>query len=166
MTCILFHLLAAIAVTCASNETLAASAAEKTPKDIVDTAVAADQFKTLVKAVKTAELAEVLKGKGPFTVFAPTDKAFANVPKEQLEALLNDKKKLQSVLTYHVVPGRVMAADVVKLQTAKTVQGKPVKIVVKEGKVQINNANVVKTDIECSNGIIHVIDAVLMPPAE
>jgi uncharacterized surface protein with fasciclin (FAS1) repeats len=159
--------LAAVTTVCfifGSQRTSAAETGGK--KDIVDTAVAAEQFKTLVTAVKAAELVDVLKGKGPFTVFAPTDKAFEKVPKEQLEALLKDKKQLQAVLTYHVVPGKVMAADVVKLNSAKTVQGKPVKIAVKEGKVKVNAANVVKTDIECSNGVIHVIDAVLLPPAE
>jgi transforming growth factor-beta-induced protein len=133
-------------------------------KDVVDTAVGAKDFKTLVTAVKAADLVDVLKGKGPFTVFAPNDKAFKKVPPEQLEALLKDKKMLNAVLTYHVVPGKVMAADVVKLKTAKTVQGKPVTIAVKEGKVRINNATVVKADIECANGVIHVIDSVLMPP--
>jgi uncharacterized surface protein with fasciclin (FAS1) repeats len=135
-------------------------------KDIVDTAVSAEQFKTLVAAVKAADLVEVLRGEGPFTVFAPTDKAFAKIPKEQLDALLKDQKKLQQVLTYHVVPGKVMAADVVKLKSAKTVQKQPVKIGVNEGKVKINKANVVKTDIECANGVIHVIDAVLLPPTD
>jgi uncharacterized surface protein with fasciclin (FAS1) repeats len=139
---------------------------DDTKKDIVDTVVAADQFKTLVTAVKAAELVDTLKGDGPFTVFAPTDDAFANVPKEKLEALLKDKKALTAVLTYHVVPGKVMAADVVKLDTAKTVQGKPIAIVTKDGKVTINGVNVVKTDIVCSNGVIHVIDAVLMPPED
>jgi uncharacterized surface protein with fasciclin (FAS1) repeats len=143
------------------------SAAETAAKkDIVDTAVAAEQFKTLVTAIKAGELVDVLKGKGPFTVFAPTDKAFAKVPKEQLEALLKNKKQLEAVLTYHVVPGKVMAADVVKLKSAKTVQGKPVNITVAEGKVKVNGANALKTDIDCSNGVIHVIDSVLMPPAE
>lgn len=135
-------------------------------KDIVDAAVAADNFKTLVTAVTAADLVEVLRGDGPFTVFAPTDEAFAKVPMHQLEALLKDKKKLQGVLTYHVVAGKVLAADVVKLKSAETVQGSPVHIVVENGKVRIDGANVVKTDIECSNGVIHVIDAVLMPPAE
>jgi uncharacterized surface protein with fasciclin (FAS1) repeats len=143
---------------------LAADTAGK--QDIVSTAVAADQFKTLVTAVKAAELVEVLKGEGPFTVFAPTDEAFAKVPKAQLEALLKDKKKLQGVLTYHVVPGKVMAADVVKLTSAKTVQGDQIAIQVSDGKVKLNNANVVKTDVECANGVIHVIDAVLLPPAK
>ena len=141
-----------------------ARAEDKPAKDIVDTAVAAGQFDTLVTAVKAADLVETLKGKGPFTVFAPTDEAFAKVPKEKLEALLKDKKALTAVLTYHVVPGKVMAADVVKLDTAKTVQGKSVNIVTKDGKVTINGANVIKTDIVCSNGVIHVIDAVILPP--
>jgi uncharacterized surface protein with fasciclin (FAS1) repeats len=139
------------------------SAADAPQKDIVETAVAAE-FKTLVTAVTAAGLVDTLKGKGPFTVFAPTDKAFAAIPKEKLEALLKDKKALTAVLTYHVVPGKVMAADVAKLHTAKTVQGQPVKIEVKDGKVKINNAHVVQADIVTSNGVIHVIDAVLLPP--
>lgn len=133
-------------------------------KDLVETAVEAGQFKTLVTAVKAAELVETLKGKGPFTVFAPTDEAFAKVPKDKLEALLKDKKALTAVLTYHVVPGKVMAADVVKLDSAKTAQGRSITIVTKDGKVTINGANVLKTDIVCSNGVIHVIDAVILPP--
>jgi len=133
-------------------------------KDIVDTAVGAGQFKTLVTAVKAAGLVETLKGKGPFTVFAPTDEAFAKIPKEKLEALLKDKDALSAVLTYHVVPGKVMAADVVKLDTAKTVQGKSITITNKDGKVMINDATVVKTDIVCENGVIHIIDAVILPP--
>src|SRR4051794_31881398 len=138
--------------------------ADQPEKDIVDTAVGADQFKTLVKAIKAAELVDTLKGQGPFTVFAPTDEAFAKVPKDKLDALLKDKKALTSVLTYHVVPGKVMAADVIKLATAKTAQGKSLNIVTKEGKVTINGVNVTKTDIVCKNGVIHVIDAVLLPP--
>lgn len=137
---------------------------EEPNKDIVDTAVGADGFKTLVAAVKAAELVETLKGEGPFTVFAPTDEAFAKIPKEKLEAILTDKKLLTSILTYHVVPGKVMAADVVKLDSAKTVQGKSVTIVTKDGKVTVNGANVIKTDIACKNGVIHVIDAVILPP--
>jgi uncharacterized surface protein with fasciclin (FAS1) repeats len=133
-------------------------------KDIVDTAVGAENFKTLVTAVKAAGLVETLKGEGPFTVFAPTDEAFAKVPKETLEGLLKDKDALTAVLTYHVVPGKVMASDVVKLTTAKTVQGKPLQIVAKDGKVTINGVNVIKTDIVCKNGVIHVIDGVLLPP--
>jgi uncharacterized surface protein with fasciclin (FAS1) repeats len=140
------------------------SADDCSKKDIVDTAVGAGQFKTLVTAVKAADLVETLKGKGPFTVFAPTDEAFAKIPQEKLEALLKDKKALTAVLTYHVVPGKVMAANVVKLDSAKTVQGQSVKIAVNDGKVTINGANVVKTDIVCGNGVIHVIDAVILPP--
>jgi uncharacterized surface protein with fasciclin (FAS1) repeats len=114
--------------------------------------------------VKAADLVDTLKGEGPFTVFAPTDEAFAKLPHGALDELLKDKKALAAVLTYHVVPGNVMAADVVKLHSAKTAQGKSIEIVVKNGKVMINGVNVVKTDIACSNGVIHVIDAVLMPP--
>lgn len=142
------------------------AAEDKPASDIVDTAVAAGKFKTLVTAVKAAELVETLKGKGPFTVFAPTDEAFAKVPKETLEALLKDKKALAGVLTYHVVSGKVLAADVVKLESAKTVQGQEVKIVTKDGKVTINGANVIKTDIICENGVIHIIDAVILPPSK
>ncbi len=137
--------------------------AEEAAKDIVDTAVAAGDFGTLVTAVKAAGLVETLKGEGPFTVFAPTDKAFAAVPKEKLEALLADKAALTSVLTYHVVPGKVLAADVVKLKSAKTVQGQSVKIKVEGSTVMVDNAKVVKTDIVCKNGVIHVIDAVILP---
>lgn len=135
-------------------------------KDIVDTAASADIFKTLVAAVKAAGLVETLKGEGPFTVFAPTDEAFANLPEGTVESLLKaeNKDKLISILTYHVVPGKVMAADVVKLNKAKTAQGDYVKIKTKSGKVMVGNANVIKTDIGTSNGVIHVIDAVLMPP--
>ena len=141
---------------------LSARAAEK---DIVDTAVAADDFNTLVAAVKAADLVETLKGDGPFTVFAPTDAAFEALPKGTLESLLKpeNKKKLAAILTYHVVAGKVTAADVVKLKEAATVQGSKVKIKVKGGKVKVENANVVKTDILCKNGVIHVIDAVILP---
>ncbi len=135
-------------------------------KDIVDTAVAAEKFKTLVAAIKAAELVDTLKGKGPFTVFAPTDEAFAKIPKEKLDALLKDKKALTAVLTYHVVPGKVLATDVVKLDSAKTAQGMSLKIVAKDDKVTINGVKVIKTDIVCKNGVIHVIDAVLMPPED
>ena len=131
-------------------------------KDIVDTAVSAGSFNTLVTAIKAAGLVETLKGKGPFTVFAPTDEAFAKIPENDLNALLKDKKALTQVLTYHVVPGKVMAADVVKLDSAKTIEGQPVSIDTRSG-VKVNNANVVKTDILTSNGVIHVIDTVLMP---
>jgi uncharacterized surface protein with fasciclin (FAS1) repeats len=133
--------------------------------DIVDTAVEAGSFKTLAAALTAADLVETLKGKGPFTVFAPTDEAFAKLPDGTLEGLLKpeNKEKLVSILTYHVVAGKVMAADVVKLEKAKTVQGSEVGIEVKDGKVKVDDANVVKTDIECTNGVIHVIDAVILP---
>ena len=137
-------------------------ASEPQAKDIVDTAVAAGSFTTLAKALQAAGLIETLKSKGPFTVFAPTDEAFAKLPAGTLEALLKDKAKLTAILTYHVVPGKVMAADVVKLKEAKTVQGQMVTIDTSMG-VKVNNANVVKTDIVCSNGVIHVIDSVLLP---
>ena len=132
-------------------------------KDIVDTAVAAGDFNTLVTAVKAAGLVETLKGEGPFTVFAPTDAAFAKVPTDTLNALLADSAALANVLTYHVVAGNVMAADVVKLTSAVTVQGQAVSIEVKDGKVYVDGAQVVATDIKASNGVIHVIDAVILP---
>lgn len=132
-------------------------------KDIVDTAVEAGSFKTLAAALQAADLVSTLKSEGPFTVFAPTDAAFAKIPKADLDALLSDKRALTEVLTYHVVSGKVMAADVVKLTQAKTVEGSPVKIKVVDGKVMINNANVSATDIAASNGVIHVIDTVIMP---
>lgn len=139
-----------------------ASAAEK---DIVDTAVGAGNFKTLAAALKAADLVDTLKGKGPYTVFAPTDEAFAKLPAGTVESLLKpeNKKKLVGILTYHVVSGKVMAKDVVKLTEAKTVQGSPVKILAEDGKVMVDGAKVIKTDIESSNGVIHVIDTVLMP---
>ncbi|MFN0108237.1 MAG: fasciclin domain-containing protein [Blastocatellia bacterium] len=132
-------------------------------KDIVDTAVAAGSFKTLAAALQAAGLIETLKGKGPFTVFAPTDEAFAKLPAGTVEALLKDKQKLTKILLYHVVSGSVMAKDVVKLKSAKTVQGSSVKITVKDGNVMVDNANVVKTDIAATNGVIHVIDSVILP---
>ncbi len=140
---------------------LAATAFAVQAKDIVDTAVAAGDFKTLVAAVKAAGLVDTLKGKGPFTVFAPTDAAFAKIPKADLDALLKDKAKLTAVLTYHVVAGKVMAADV-KAGPVKTVQGSPLTISTSGG-VMVDNAKVVKTDIVADNGVIHVIDTVLMP---
>ena len=133
-----------------------------THKDIVDTAVAAGQFNTLAKALTEAGLVETLKGQGPFTVFAPTDEAFAKLPAGTLEALLKDKAKLTAVLTYHVVAGKVTAADVAKLTEAKTVQGQSVRIDTMGG-VMVNDAHVVKTDIMASNGVIHVIDKVILP---
>ena len=139
-------------------------AANKTP-DIVETAASVDDFSTLVAAVKAAGLVETLQGDGPFTVFAPTNEAFAKLPEGTVESLLKpeNKSKLIAILTYHVVPGKVMAADVVKLDSAKTVQGSKVKIAVKDGTVMVDNAKVVKTDIETSNGVIHVIDSVILP---
>ena len=130
--------------------------------DIVDTAVGAGQFTTLAKALTAAGLVDTLKGPGPFTVFAPTDAAFAKIPPAQLEALLADKAKLVKVLTYHVVPGKVVAADV-KTGQVKTVEGDYLNVSATSGGVKVNNANVVKTDIVASNGVIHVIDAVVMP---
>lgn len=134
-------------------------------KDIVDTAVAAGSFKTLAAALKAGDLIDTLKGKGPFTVFAPTDAAFAKLPKGAVEDLLKpeNKKKLVKVLTYHVVPGKVEAKDVVKLQKAKSVEGSEIAISIKGKQVKVDNANVVKTDIACQNGVIHVIDAVILP---
>jgi uncharacterized surface protein with fasciclin (FAS1) repeats len=136
---------------------------EPAKKDIVDTAVAAGSFKTLATALSAADLVDTLKGDGPFTVFAPTDEAFAKLPKGTLEALLKDKAKLKAVLTYHVVAGKVPAADVVKLADATTVQGGKVRIKTADGGVSINDAKVVKADVAASNGIIHVIDTVLLP---
>lgn len=133
------------------------------PKDIVATAVEAGSFKTLAKALTAAGLVETLQGKGPFTVFAPTDDAFAKLPEGTLDGLLKDKEKLKAVLTYHVVAGKVLSGDVVKLAEAKTVQGQAVKITVADGKVKVDQANVTKVDIACSNGVIHVIDAVILP---
>lgn len=132
-------------------------------KDIVDTAVAAGQFTTLAAALQAAGLVETLKGKGPFTVFAPTDAAFAKLPAGTVEALLKDKAKLTKILTYHVVAGKVMAADVVKLTSAKTVEGSTVSIDATSG-VKVNGATVVKADVAASNGVIHVIDTVILPP--
>jgi len=129
--------------------------------DIVDTAVSAGSFKTLVTAVQAAGLVDTLKGTGPFTVFAPTDEAFAKIPKDKLDALLKDKTALTKVLTYHVVPGKVMAADV-KAGKVKTVQGSELTVSTMGG-VKVDAANVVKTDVVASNGVIHVIDTVVMP---
>ena len=137
--------------------------------DIVDTAVAAGSFKTLVAAVKAAGLVDTLKGAGPFTVFAPTDEAFAKLPAGTLDMLLKpeNKAKLARILTYHVVAGKVMAADVVKIKSAKSVQGGAIKVAVKGGTVMLNGTSkVVKTDIGTDNGVIHVIDTVIMPPAK
>ncbi len=141
------------------------ASSHKSHADIVDTAVSAGSFETLVAAVKAADLVDTLKGEGPFTVFAPTDDAFAKLPAGTLEDLLKpeNKAKLQGILTYHVVPGKVVAKDVGGLSMAKTVNGQSFKISMKEGSVYVDDAKVVKTDIMCSNGVIHVIDAVILP---
>jgi uncharacterized surface protein with fasciclin (FAS1) repeats len=134
-------------------------------RDIVDTAVAAGSFKTLAAALQAADLVDTLKGKGPFTVFAPTDEAFAKLPAGTVENLLKpeNKDKLVAILTYHVVPGRVLAAQVIKMTSAKTVNGQSLAIHVDGGTVMVDNAKVIKTDILCSNGVIHVIDSVILP---
>lgn len=134
-------------------------------KDIVDTAVSAGSFNTLVAAVKAADLVDTLKGEGPFTVFAPTDEAFAKLPAGTVEDLLKpeNKEKLQAILLYHVVPGKVMAADVVNVTSAKTANDMDLKVMVDGNVVKINEAQVVQTDIMTSNGVIHVIDTVLIP---
>jgi uncharacterized surface protein with fasciclin (FAS1) repeats len=152
------QLLIAAAVTM----TVAATAAPAA--DIVDTAVAA-KFNTLVAAVKAAGLVDTLKGPGPFTVFAPTDEAFAKLPAGTVESLLKpeNKEKLQQVLKYHVVAGKVMAKDVVKLTSAQTVEGSPIAVNATGGKVMLNDAHVTKADVAASNGVIHVIDTVLLP---
>jgi uncharacterized surface protein with fasciclin (FAS1) repeats len=140
--------------------------ARATNQDIVDTAVGAGQFKTLAAALQAAGLVDTLKGSGPFTVFAPTDAAFAKLPAGTVESLLKpeNKAKLTAILTYHVVPGAVKAEQVTKLDEAKTVNGAMVKVSTAHGKVMINDANVVKADIPASNGVIHVIDTVILPP--
>jgi uncharacterized surface protein with fasciclin (FAS1) repeats len=131
--------------------------------DIVDTAIAAGSFETLVTAVQAADLVDTLKGDGPFTVFAPTDEAFAALPEGTLESLLEDIPTLTDILLYHVVPGEVLAADVVELSTATTAQGSDVSITVDGDTVQVDGANIVTTDIIATNGVIHVIDAVILP---
>jgi uncharacterized surface protein with fasciclin (FAS1) repeats len=166
--CVLGLILLLPASTALAGDTCPVAAAAKTAakaNDIVDTAVSAGSFKTLAAALQAAGLVDTLKGKGPFTVFAPTDEAFAKLPAGTVEGLLKpeNKAKLTAVLTYHVVPGKVLAADVVKLTEAKTVQGSSAKISVKGGKVKVDAANVVQTDIVCANGVIHVIDAVILP---
>jgi uncharacterized surface protein with fasciclin (FAS1) repeats len=140
-------------------------AAKTAPADIVDTAVSAGSFKTLVAAVKAGGLVETLKSPGPFTVFAPTDAAFEKLPEGTVESLLKPENlaKLQAILKYHVVAGKVMAADVVKVDSAKTVEGNSVTVKVTDGGVMIDGAKVAKADIACSNGVIHVIDSVIMP---
>lgn len=130
--------------------------------NIVETAISAGSFKTLVEAVKAANLVDTLSGPGPLTVFAPTDEAFAKLPSGTVENLLRDIPKLKNILTYHVVPGKVMSSDIVKMQSAKTVQGQTISIDTSDG-VKVNNAKVVQADIETDNGVIHVIDKVILP---
>jgi uncharacterized surface protein with fasciclin (FAS1) repeats len=144
------------------------SAQDKQPMNIVETALAAGNFKTLATALTEADLVETLKGDGPFTVFAPTDAAFAKIPANKLQALLKDKEALKKVLLYHVVSGKVMAKDVLTMngKKAKTVEGSEAAIKVKGKSVMVDAAKVEKTDIECSNGVIHVIDSVIMPAAK
>lgn len=158
---LVFGTVAALGITLAST----APAVNVAQKDIVDTAVAAGSFKTLAKALAAADLVNTLKGSGPFTVFAPTDEAFAKLPAGTLEMLLKpeNKAKLQRILTYHVVAGKVMASEVVKMHSATAVSGDTMTIAAHEGGVSIDGAKVVKTDIPASNGVIHVIDAVLLP---
>jgi transforming growth factor-beta-induced protein len=148
---------------------LAAPALAGEKKDIVDTAVGTESFKTLVAAVKAAGLVDTLKGDGPFTVMAPTDEAFAKLPAGTLESLLRpeNKDKLVAILKYHVIPQKAMAADVVGLdgKDVKTAEGSSARIAVKDGTVTIDGAKVIKTDIECTNGVIHVIDSVILPPS-
>jgi uncharacterized surface protein with fasciclin (FAS1) repeats len=157
--------IAALAAVAALVSVTARPSAEAQSKDIVDTAVAAGSFETLAAALKAAGLVDTLKGAGPFTVFAPTDEAFAKLPAGTVEDLLKpeNKQKLTAILTYHVVPAKVMAADVVKLTTAKTVNGKSIAIAASGGAVTVDGARVVKTDVAASNGVIHVIDSVILP---
>lgn len=158
--------LAAVLVTgLVALAVMGAASPQKAEKDIVDTAVAAGSFKTLATALQAAGLVDTLKGKGPFTVFAPTDEAFAKLPAGTVEELLKpeNKAKLTAILTYHVVPGKVMASDVIKVKSAATVNGQSLTVATRGNAVMVDNARVVKTDIVCSNGVIHVIDTVVLP---
>ena len=173
MTKVIFVSLAAAALSLMSLPALAQTEGPATrqpvmqvaqmEKDIVVTATQAGKFKTLVTALKAAGLVATLKGPGPFTVFAPTDAAFAKVPPAALKALLKDKKKLTAVLTFHVVPGKLMAKEVLAGAPLKTVEGQTLKAMSMGGTAMVNNAKIITTDIKCSNGVIHVIDTVLMP---
>ncbi|OAB56475.1 hypothetical protein AY599_22195 [Leptolyngbya valderiana BDU 20041] len=154
---------AAASLLALSSAALADGHGHSEPKNIVETAVEAGNFTTLATALTEAGLIETLSGEGPFTVFAPTDEAFAKIPAADLEAILADKELLTSILTYHVVAGKVMSSDVVNLSSATTVQGSDIDITVTEGGVQVDDANVVAVDIEASNGVIHVIDTVITP---
>ena len=157
-----FATVAAVVLTVAASGTTALRA---DTRDVVDTAVAAGSFKTLAKALDAAGLVNTLKGAGPFTVFAPTDEAFAKLPDGTLDTLLKpeNKEKLRRILTYHVVPGKVMAADVVKLHSAKAVSGDTITVKVQEGVVHVDNATVTSADVLASNGVIHVINSVILP---
>ena len=157
-----FATIAAVVLTVATSGTTAVRAETR---DVVDTAIAAGSFKTLAKALDAAGLVNTLKGAGPFTVFAPTDEAFAKLPDGTLETLLKpeNKEKLRRILTYHVVPGTVMAADVVKLHSAKAVSGDTITVKVQDGVVHVDNATVTSADVLASNGVIHVINSVILP---
>jgi uncharacterized surface protein with fasciclin (FAS1) repeats len=157
-----FATVAAVVLTVAASGTTAVRAETR---DVVDTVIAAGSFKTLAKALDAAGLVTTLKGVGPFTVFAPTDEAFAKLPDGTLETLLKpeNKEKLRRILTYHVVAGTVMASDVVKLQSAKAVSGDTITVKVKDGVVHVDNAAVTSADVLASNGVIHVIDSVILP---
>jgi transforming growth factor-beta-induced protein len=157
--------LASIAAVLVAGWGTAAATEEAARKNIVDTAASAGSFQTLAKALAAAGLVDTLKGPGPFTVFAPTDEAFAKLPKGTIESLLKpeNKTKLTAILTYHVVPGRVLAAQVTTMSSAPTVNGQSLAIGAAHGTVTVGQASVVKADIICSNGVIHVIDTVLLP---
>ena len=158
-------LIAKFAMVFIASQAVAGDYKKDQSKDIVDTAVAAGQFETLAAALGAADLVDTLKGDGPFTVFAPTDEAFAKLPEGTVENLLKPENRdmLVAILTYHVVPGEVLAADVVTLSEAKTVNGQFVAIKVSDNSVRIDNATVIATDIDASNGVIHVIDTVILP---
>jgi uncharacterized surface protein with fasciclin (FAS1) repeats len=160
---------ATLAVAIAAGTGMAVAAERvNAPKDIVDTAVAAGSFKTLAAALQAADLIPTLKGEGPFTVFAPTDEAFAKLPPGTVENLLKpeNKAQLQAVLTYHVVAGKVPASKVTGMSTATTVEGSSLRFAARNGSVYVNDAKVVSADVQASNGIIHVIDSVVLPPAK
>jgi len=162
-----FHIASIVAAAVAAiGLTLSGADTRAAQKDIVETAVDAGEFKTLAAALRAADLVDTLKGRGPFTVFAPTDEAFAKLPAGTVENLLKpeNKDQLVAILTYHVVPGKVMAADVIKLKEAKTVNGKMLDIETKGDAVMVNDAKVTATDVAASNGVIHVIDTVILPP--
>jgi len=156
---------AAVALMGYGAPTFAQSYMQESTPDIVEVATAAGSFNTLVAAVKAAGLVETLQGKGPFTVFAPTDEAFSKLPEGTVEELLKpeNKEKLQAILTYHVVPGRVMAKDVAGINSAETVQGQSLTVSIENGTPMVDNAKIIQTDIAASNGVIHVIDSVVIP---